>query len=145
MEPLWLREGPTPRCAIPANSRPQRAPGGLGFACAPWPGPPDCRGRWHGRRARRRHSLDGGRARFREEASARPVDGFENNMRWARRFMDGLAEALDAMNAVVEAGHGNDGMATTLVAVWVDPDGIRWISVGDSGIWGDQYRTLRTC
>ena len=76
-----------------------------------------------------------------EKGFGTPTDGFENNLRWARRFMDGLAGALDAMNAAVEAGHGNDGMATTLVAVWVDPDGIRWISVGDSGIWGDQYRT----
>ena len=70
-----------------------------------------------------------------------PSDGFENNMTWARRFMDGLAGALDAMNAAVASGRGSDGMATTLTAVWVDPDGIRWISVGDSGIWGDHSRT----
>ena len=76
-----------------------------------------------------------------EKGFGTPTDGFENNLRWARRFMDGLAGALDAMNAAVEAGHGNDGMATTLVAVWVDPDGIRWISVGDSGIWGDHSRS----
>ena len=65
-----------------------------------------------------------------------PADGFENNIAWARRFIDGLAGALDAINAAVEAGHGKDGMATTLAAVWADPDGIRWINVGDSGIWG---------
>ena len=65
-----------------------------------------------------------------------PFDGFENNLTWARRFMDGLAGAMNAMNAAVEAGHGKDGMATTLAAVWADPDGLRWINVGDSGIWG---------
>ena len=79
-----------------------------------------------------------------EKGFGTPADGFENNLTWARRFMDGLAGALDAMNAAVEAGHGNDGMATTLVAVWVDPDGIRWINVGDSGIWGSpsNFRSL---
>lgn len=70
-----------------------------------------------------------------------PADGFENNMAWATRFMDGLRGALDAMNAAVEAGHGSDGMATTLVAVWGDSDGIRWLNVGDSGIWGDHSRS----
>ena len=65
-----------------------------------------------------------------------PSDGFENNLTWARRFMDGLAGAMSEMNAAVEAGHGKDGMATTLVAVWADADGLRWINVGDSGIWG---------
>ena len=65
-----------------------------------------------------------------------PSDGVENNMVWAQRFLDGLRGALDAMNAAVEAGHGRDGMATTLAAVWADPDGLRWINVGDSGIWG---------
>ena len=78
-----------------------------------------------------------------EKGFGAPADGFENNMAWAARFMDGLRGALDAMNAAVEAGHGRDGMATTLAAVWVDPDGIRWINVGDSGAYGSRssYRT----
>ena len=71
-----------------------------------------------------------------EKGFGTPADGFENNMTWAARFLDGLRGALDAMNAAVEAGHGSDGMATTLAAVWADSDGIRWINVGDSGIWG---------
>lgn len=75
-----------------------------------------------------------------EKGFGAPADGFENNLTWARRFMDGLAGALDAINAAVESGHGSDGMATTLAAVWVDPDGIRWINVGDSGIWGPDDR-----
>ena len=76
-----------------------------------------------------------------EKGFGTPADGFENNLTWARRFMDGLGGALDAMNAAVEAGHGKDGMATTLAAVWADPDGIRWLNVGDSGIWGDHSRS----
>ena len=71
-----------------------------------------------------------------EKGFGAPADGFQNNLTWAGRFMDGLAGALDAMNAAVEEGRGSYGMATTLAAVWVDPDGIRWINVGDSGIWG---------
>ena len=65
-----------------------------------------------------------------------PSDSFESNMVWAQRFLDGLRGALDAMNAAVEAGHGAEGMATTLAMVWADPDGLRLMNVGDSGIWG---------
>ena len=64
-----------------------------------------------------------------------PPDAPEHNMRWATRFMDGLRGALDGMSEALARGEGEDGMATTLAAVWVDPDGIRWLSVGDSGIW----------
>ena len=64
-----------------------------------------------------------------------PPDEAENNMRWADRFMDGLRGALDEMAQALARGDGQDGMATTLAAVWVDPDGMRWLSVGDSGIW----------
>ncbi len=64
-----------------------------------------------------------------------PPDEAERNMPWAARFMDGLRGALDAMKEALDSGEGKDGMATTLAAVWVDPDGIRWLSVGDCGIW----------
>lgn len=64
-----------------------------------------------------------------------PPDAPEHNIRWATRFMDGLRGALDGMSEALARGEGEDGMATTLAAVWVDPDGIRWLSVGDSGIW----------
>ena len=64
-----------------------------------------------------------------------PPDESEDNMRWAVRFMDGLRGALDGMAQALARGDGEDGMATTLAAVWVDPDGMRWLSVGDSGIW----------
>lgn len=64
-----------------------------------------------------------------------PPDEPEDNMRWALRFMDGLRGALDGMAEALARGEGADGMATTLAAVWVDPDGMRWLSVGDSGIW----------
>ena len=64
-----------------------------------------------------------------------PPGEAENNMRWADRFMDGLRGALDGMSEALARGEGADGMATTLSAVWVDPDGMRWLSVGDSGIW----------
>ena len=75
-----------------------------------------------------------------------PPDEAENNMRWADRFMDGLRGALDAMADALARGDGEDGMATTLAAVWVDPDGMRWLSVGDSGIWasdGGEYPVAR--
>ena len=64
-----------------------------------------------------------------------PPEEPEDNMRWAIRFMDGLRGALDGMAEALARGDGADGMATTLAAVWVDPDGMRWLSVGDSGIW----------
>ena len=64
-----------------------------------------------------------------------PPDEPEHNMRWATRFIDGLRGALDGMADALARGDGADGMATTLAAVWVDPDGMRWLSVGDSGIW----------
>ena len=64
-----------------------------------------------------------------------PPDEPQDNMRWAIRFMDGLRGALDAMAEALAGGEGEDGMATTLAAVWADPDGMRWLSVGDSGIW----------
>ncbi len=64
-----------------------------------------------------------------------PPDEPEDNIRWAIRFMDGLRGALDGMAEALARGNGEDGMATTLAAVWVDPDGMRWLSVGDSGIW----------
>lgn len=70
-----------------------------------------------------------------ESAFGVPPEEPEDNMRWATRFMDGLRGALDAMAEAVERGDGRRGMATTLAAVWADPDGIRWLSVGDSGIW----------
>ena len=64
-----------------------------------------------------------------------PPDEPQDNMQWATRFLDGLRGALDAMAQALARGDGANGMATTLSAVWVDPDGIRWLSVGDSGIW----------
>ena len=64
-----------------------------------------------------------------------PPDEPQDNMRWATRFIDGLRGALDAMAQALARGDGADGMATTLAAVWVDADGMRWLSVGDSGIW----------
>ena len=64
-----------------------------------------------------------------------PPDEAEDNMRWATRFIDGLRGALDGMADALARGDGADGMATTLAAVWVDPDGMRWMSVGDSGIF----------
>ena len=76
-----------------------------------------------------------------EKGFGAPANGFENNMTWAMRFMDGLRGAQDAMNAAVDKGHGCDGMATTLVAVWADSDGLRWINVGDSSIWGAHSRS----
>ena len=72
-----------------------------------------------------------------------PPDEPEDNMRWAMRFMDGLRGALGAMEEALALGDGKNGMATTLAAVWADPDGIRWLSVGDSGIWEcDSYSNL---
>ena len=69
-----------------------------------------------------------------------PPDEPEDNMRWATRLLDGLRGALDGMAEALARGDGADGMATTLAAVWVDPDGMRWLSVGDSGIWtGDVF------
>ena len=70
-----------------------------------------------------------------EKGFGAPPDEPEDNMRWAIRFMDGLRGALDGMAEALALGDGADGMATTLAAVWVDPDGMRWLSVGDSGIW----------
>ncbi len=70
-----------------------------------------------------------------ERGFGTPADEPEDNMRWAVRFTDGLRGALDGMAAALARGDGADGMATTLAAVWVDPDGVRWLSVGDSGIW----------
>ena len=71
-----------------------------------------------------------------------PPEEPEDNMRWAARFMDGLRGALDAMAEALARGEGEDGMGTTLAAVWVDPEGMRWVSVGDSGIWAcDLYVT----
>ena len=64
-----------------------------------------------------------------------PPETSERNMPWATRFIDGLRGALDGMAEALARGEGEDGMATTLAAVWVDPDGVRWLSVGDSGIW----------
>ena len=64
-----------------------------------------------------------------------PPDETHDNMQWATRFIDGLRGALDAMARALARGDGADGMATTLSAVWADPDGVRWLSVGDSGIW----------
>ena len=70
-----------------------------------------------------------------ERGFGAPPDEPEDNMRWAIRFMDGLRGALDGMADALARGDGADGMATTLAAVWMDPDGMRWLSVGDSGIW----------
>ena len=70
-----------------------------------------------------------------ERGFGAPPDAPEDNMRWAIRFMDGLRGALDGMAEALARGDGADGMATKLAAVWVDPDGMRWLSVGDSGIW----------
>ncbi|MCY3813111.1 MAG: protein phosphatase 2C domain-containing protein [Gammaproteobacteria bacterium] len=64
-----------------------------------------------------------------------PPDEPEDNVRWATRFIDGLRGALDGMADALARGDGADGMATTLAAVWAGPDGMRWLSVGDSGIW----------
>lgn len=64
-----------------------------------------------------------------------PPDEPEDNVLWASRFIDGLRGALDEMADALARGDGAHGMATTLAAVWVDPDGMRWLSVGDSGIW----------
>ena len=74
-----------------------------------------------------------------------PPDEPENNMRWADRFMDGLRGALDGMRDALARGDGEEGMGTTLAAVWVDTDGLRWLSVGDSGIWvsGGPYGPTR--
>ena len=72
-----------------------------------------------------------------------PTDEPEDNMRWATRFIDGLRGALDGMADALARGDGADGMATTLAAVWADPDGMRWLSVGDSGIWvSDVFRSF---
>ncbi len=70
-----------------------------------------------------------------ERGFGTPADGHEPNIVWVRRFTDGLTGALDAINAAAESGHGQDGMAATLSALWVDSDGVRWLNVGDSGIW----------
>lgn len=70
-----------------------------------------------------------------ERGFGAPPDVPEDNMRWATRFIDGLRGALDEMAQALARGDGAEGMATTLAAVWVDPDGMRWLSVGDSGIW----------
>lgn len=71
-----------------------------------------------------------------------PPDEPEDNMRWATRFIDGLRGALDGMADALARGDGADGMATTLAAVWAGPDGMRWLSVGDSGIWtSDAFRS----
>lgn len=69
-----------------------------------------------------------------------PPDEPEDNMQWGMRLMDGLRGALEGMSDALARGDGADGMATTLAAVWADPDGMRWLSVGDSGIWvGDAF------
>lgn len=70
-----------------------------------------------------------------EKGFGAPPDEPQDNMQWATRFIDGLRGALDAMAEALARGDGADGMATTLAAVWADPDGMRWLSVGDSGIW----------
>ena len=70
-----------------------------------------------------------------ERGFGAPSDEPEANMRWATRFIDGLRGALDEMAQALARGDGAEGMATTLAAVWIDPDGMRWLSVGDSGIW----------
>ncbi|MYJ75707.1 MAG: hypothetical protein F4089_11660 [Gammaproteobacteria bacterium] len=70
-----------------------------------------------------------------ERGFGAPPEEPEDNMRWAFRFMDGLRGALNGMAEALARGDGADGMATTLAAVWVDPHGMRWLSVGDSGIW----------
>lgn len=70
-----------------------------------------------------------------EKGFGAPPDDPQDNMKWATRFIDGLRGALDAMAQALARGEGADGMATTLAAVWVDEDGMRWLSVGDSGIW----------
>lgn len=71
-----------------------------------------------------------------------PPDEPEDNVRWASRFIDGLRGALDGMADALARGDGADGMATTLAAVWAGPDGMRWLSVGDSGIWAsDVFRS----
>lgn len=72
-----------------------------------------------------------------------PPDELQDNMQWATRFIDGLRGALDAMAEALARGDGADGMATTLTAVWADPDGMRWLSVGDSGIWESDLVGLR--
>jgi len=72
-----------------------------------------------------------------------PPEEPEDNMRWASRFMDGLRGAMDAMQGALAKGEGKNGMATTLAAVWVDPNGIRWLNVGDSSIWvGDGFQSI---
>ena len=71
-----------------------------------------------------------------------PPDEPEDNMRWVTRFLGGLRGALDGMADALARGDGADGMATTLAAVWAGPDGMRWLSVGDSGIWAsDVFRS----
>ena len=70
-----------------------------------------------------------------EKGFGAPPDAPEDTLCWAIRFMDGLRGALDGRADALAGGNGADGMATTLAAVWIDPDGMRWLSVGDSGIW----------
>lgn len=54
----------------------------------------------------------------------------------AARAGDRLTAALDAANAAIaaDAAQHTDlrGMGCTLIAAWIDSDGLRWISVGDS-------------
>ena len=78
-----------------------------------------------------------------EKGFGAPPDEPQDNMQWATRFIDGLRGALDAMAQALARGDGADGMATTLAAVWADPDGMRWLSVGDSGIWESDLVGLR--
>ena len=98
-------------------------------------GRPARRRRRHGRRACGRTSPAMSAVLGFEKGFGAPPDEAQDNMQWATRFIDGLRGALDAMAEALARGDGADGMATTLAAVWADPDGMRWLSVGDSGIW----------
>lgn len=65
------------------------------------------------------------------------VDAFSKaslDMPPGRRLEQSLTASNDAIRRAIKAEPGLDGMGCTIVACYVDQDGLRWASVGDSSL-----------
>ena len=72
-----------------------------------------------------------------ELASRAAIEGFSQafereNRSPGKRMKDAVTAANEQVRTVRKKRGKDDEMGTTLVAAWIGPEGLRWVSVGDS-------------
>lgn len=72
-----------------------------------------------------------------ELASRAAIEGFfqafeRENRSPGKRMKDAVTAANEQVRTVRKKRGKDDEMGTTLVAAWIGPEGLRWVSVGDS-------------